>query len=442
MSSHTKTPIYREGFADASVIVRSGQASWLDARRQEAFVKFRAMGFPTSKHENWRTLDLGPILETSYEKVPETSTPKLDEAVIRGYRLSDDEERMVFVDGVFSPALSSIHDLPANTVLENLMSTFQKSNPSKVREHLASAVATETNSFALVNTFQFSDGVYLYIPDKVVLDKSIHILFVTSANPTPMVYYPRVLIVAGESARVRVVVNHVNKSTGKSLKNSVAEVYLAPNACVDFTEIVRGTKESYSHLARRFYLSKHSALNALSIVRQGAVTREDSHVEFLQPHAFASLKGLAVVSGNSQVFQHVNAQHNVPECTSRQFYKNILLGNARSEFNSLVFVHKDAQKSDSRQLNKNLLLSDKAQSFSRPQLRIDADDVQASHGATVGQLDRNEVFYLRSRGLSEKDARFLLTYGFAEEILEEVSSPSMRQELERFVEDEIRGALK
>jgi Fe-S cluster assembly protein SufD len=192
----------------------------------------------------------------------------------------------------------------------------------------------------------------------------------------------------------------------------------------------------------RFFLKKHSSLNALSFAQGGDSYQQESIVSFEDEHGFASLKGLNVLSGKSRIIQRATANHLKPHCASRQFYKNILSDDAKSEFDSLVFVDKNAVKSDSRQLNKNLLLSDKAQADTRPQLRIDNDDVSCNHGATVGQMEKDELFYLRSRGLKEEFARFILTYGFAEEILEELKPDYLREQLDRIVKDEIQKALK
>ncbi len=319
------------------------------------------------------------------------------------------QHRLVFLNGVYSENDSRINGLPPGVVLEAL---------SKGR------------------------GLALSIPDKVIVEELVHMLFfsINAGNAArPLSFSTDILIRAGASTRLKMVVDELSLGEARTESERTFETRLAPGACVNFYQIQRGGKGT-SVSTNRFYLKQHSDLEFFNFVQGGDVTRSDNEVHFEGEHGFCSLKGLAVLDGASQVVNRIKAYHKVPRCISRQFYKNILSDKSKSEFNSLVHVLKGALKSDSQQLNKNILLSDEAQARVQPQLRIDADDVACTHGATVGQLEKDELFYLTSRGLSKEVARFLLTYGFAEEILEGVEPAVLREELETLVKNGLQKA--
>ena len=406
----------------------------IETLRQEAQTQFKSLGYPNQKMEGWRYMDLAPLTGTRFV-VPQART--MDVREILRFRVAHDEERLTFVNGYFSRDLSMVRALPAGVALQNLADAMLGAQKEIVQRYLASHLKEEANAFAALNTSHFRQGAFLYLPDKAVMDKPVHILFLNTNEQEAPVVYPRILIVAGESARVKVTVTHRSLGLARFFKNSVTEAYLGPGACLDYSEFSRGSEGVLNHTANRFYLKKHAALNLLSFLQGASASREETLVEFEEEHAFASLTGLSVLQGNSQAFRHVTVNHRVGHCTSRQFFKNILTGKSKSEFNSLVFVHKDAQKSDSKQLNKNLLLSEFAQVFTRPQLKIEADDVSATHGATVGQLDENELFYLRSRGIKKEEAQLILTHGFAEEIIELAESPTLKKEWDELVKKEL-----
>lgn len=309
------------------------------------------------------------------------------------------QHRIVFANGVYSKENSQIGVLPEGVVLESLAS---------------------------------GKGISLSIPDKVIVDDIIHILFLSSGP-----YSSDVLIRAGASTRLKVIVNDLSSGSGAYESHKNFETRLEPGACVSFYRIKRGGAgvDTSTH---RFYLKRHGDLEFFEFTEGGDITRSDCEVHFEEEHGFCSLKGLSVLDGKSQVFNRIQVFHKTPHCISRQFYKNVLAGKSKSEFNSLVQVAKGAVKSDSRQLNNNILLSDEAQASTRPKLKIDTDDVACTHGATVGQLEKEELFYLRSRGLSKEYARFLLTYGFAEEVLEGVEPAILKEELETLVKTELQ----
>ena len=383
--------------------------------RADAFHRFEELGFPTRKLEAWKYLPLEQILNARFA-------------------LSTDAyESMIKISGH--------ENLPKGVIVEDLGKAIE-SAPELVRPYLAAGAQNEPNAFVSINTFAFKQGVFLYIPDGVTLSEPIHLLIGQSGgSPQPQVFYPRILVVAGEQTSFSVIADYVGFGNEKFFSNTVAEIYLGKGAALDFLQFQREPSEVFQFVTNRFFLKTDSSLNVRQFVRGGSVTRNENEVRFSGPRGQATLKGLSVLSGQSQVYQHAVVRHDVGDCSSRQFYKNILADQSKSEFNSLVFVEQEAKGSHSQQLNRNLLMSDAAEAFSRPQLQINTDDVQCTHGATVGQIEKDELFYLRSRGLSEKEARFVLTYGFAHEFVEEIASPLLRAQMEKLVSEELKRVI-
>ena len=428
----TQPKVYRESFSKL-VVGKEKAGAWVKGLRQRAFERFKALGLPNAGLEAWKYINLEPLLDATYLLPEHGHTKGVD---------ANEKNRLVFMNGIYSPELSSVDPLPKGVILENLASSLD-TREKLIKPYLGFGLESEANAFAAINTFSFRDGAFLYIPENTVIEGAIRLLFISFAEKkTPFVFYPRVLVRMGDHSTAKLIVDHVGLREAKSFGNTVCEIHLGVGASLDYTEIEQSPRDAFQFKTKRFYLKEQSSLNMLSFSQGGAVIRDETSVTFGGENGFASLKGLSVLKGASQIYQHANVYHESGRCVSRQFFKNILAGKAKSEFNSLVAVRPGAQKSDSRQLNRNLLLSDLARCYSRPQLRIDADDVSCTHGATVGQLEKDELFYLRSRGLSKELARLVMTYGFADEILEEIQDEALRGGLETLVREELERMIK
>ena len=279
------------------------------------------------------------------------------------------------------------------------------------------------------------EGIQIVVPDLAVVDQPIHLKL---EHP----FVKRLRVKAGRSTRLNLILDEHAADGVIDESRLDSEFTLASGACVKVIHIRRGGAKAKRSSKNLYHLGNHSDLEVFTFVNEGALTLSDHVAEFEGEHAFASFKGLSVLKGNSMVQDRLIADHSAAHGTSRQFYKNILAGSARSEFNSLVAVKTGAIKSDSRQLNKNLLLSENARAEARPELRIDADDVSCAHGAAVGRIDKDELFYLRSRGLSESLARYVMTLGFAEEMLTDLEPAGIREELRALVKLRLREALR
>lgn len=432
MKTVEQSKIYRESFA----ALQNGD--WFDARRREAFGRFKTLGLPTRREAIWKNVPFERVLDAAYAASCEDCLETADRKILELYFLSHDEKnRVVFINGFYSKKFSSRQALPAGAVLTDLPSAI-RDEENLVKPYLARDAAAETDAFAAINTFSFSDGAFLYVPAGVKADSPVHFLFVNvGQSPEAIVYYPRILAVLGPSAKASIVINHVELSKEAHLMNAAAEFYLEEGALLDAVELQRADGTGAHFLATRFHLERQSRVEATFFVQGGSLTRHDVRADLCGEGGEARLKGLTVLKGESQAFFNATASHLVPRGGSDQFFKSIVADKARSEFDSMVYVAKGAVKSSSRQLNKNLVLSDTAEAFSRPQLQIDNDDVSCAHGATVGQLEKAELFYLRSRGLSQEVARFLLIYGFAEEIIEDLAEGPLRAHVETVLNHEL-----
>jgi Fe-S cluster assembly protein SufD len=417
--------------------------AWIGEKRQAALARFLALGIPTRKNDDWKYVDLGPVMAADYAEACDDCLERADKKVLELYFLSHAEKnRMVFVNGYYSKKFSSVKELPRGVVLEDLR-TAARDHAELVRPYLAKNIATEKNALAAVNAFHFDDGLFLCVPSNVEFKTPVHVLHVNvGQGGEPIVFYPRVLVVLGAGASASVVVNHVELSREEHLMNAASEFYLGENAKLDLVSIQRAENHGSHFYADRFELERGARADATFVVRGGGLTRTDASADLKGEGAEASFKGLSILSGSSKAYANAAANHLVPRCSSRQYYKNVVAEEAKAEFASLVFVEKGAVKSDSKQLSRNILLSETAQAFARPQLQILNDDVACAHGATVGQLDKDELFYLTSRGLSKDVARYLLIYGFAEEIIDEIADPTLKAQLEEMVRLELERLVK
>lgn len=281
------------------------------------------------------------------------------------------------------------------------------------------------------------------VAPNTALGETVHLLFVqTGEKGKAVAFYPRVSIAVAEGAKLDVVVDRVSLADEIFFSSGAVEATVGARGLLRYTELQRYGRSGYDLSSAQFNLENHAELSARFFTHGGTLSRGTATVRFGGENASAELKGLCLLSGESQALQTVEADHATGKCVSRQFFKSILGGSSRFEFDSLVRVRSEAQKSDSRQLCRNLLLSEQARGIARPQLRIDADDVACAHGATTGQLDKDELFYLRSRGLSREIARYMLVYGFAEEILEDFGEGALRESLERIIGDELAEIVK
>ena len=395
----------------------------LQELRQRGREGFAALGLPSRRQEEWRFTRLKSIEDDIFAP-PDVVAASID---ISPWRVSD-AHLLVFVDGIFSPDVSDVSDLPDGVVISNLV-LATASESGAVSKHLGSLAGLERHPFAALNTALVADGAFIHLPAGVELERPIQLVFVSGSEGRPTLSAPRILIVAEAASRATVLEQHLGDG-GSSLSCPVSEILLAEDAVLDHV-VVQEEDPTARHLAvRQIHLAAASRYSGQTVSLGGALARTDIDVILDGEGSTASLDGLYLVDGAQQADTHLTVRHARPNCESHQLYKGILAGSSRAVFNGRIIVDQDAQKTDANQANRNLLLSDGATVHSNPQLEIFADDVRCTHGSTVGRLDEEAIFYLRSRGIARDEAIRLLTLAFAGEVLERLPVDELRERLE------------
>jgi Fe-S cluster assembly protein SufD len=406
----------------------AGEPAALQALRREAIERFAKMGFPTLRQEEWRLTNVAPIVQGTFHR-PAGDPDALSPGRLTPYAF-DAAARLVFVDGRFSPRLSSLGELPAGTIAASLGEVLAR-DPGRVEPWLGRFARLDRNPFVALNTAFLRDGAFLYIPRGAVTGP-IHLLFLSSGEEgRPTLSFPRNLFVADESSRTTIVETYAGE--GAYFTAPVTELVAGPGAVIDHYKVQRESLGAFHMATFQVQAERASVPSSHSISIGGALVRNDVNAVLDGEGIDCILNGLYFADGRQVVDNHMRVEHAKPHCASHELYKGVLDGKSRAVFNGLIHVHKGAQKTDAKQSNRNLLLSRDAIANSNPQLEIYADDVRCTHGSTVGQLDEDAVFYLRSRGIGAEAARSLLTYAFASDIVARIKVEPVRRDLEEFL---------
>lgn len=410
-----------------SEAVRNG-GSWTYPLRKAAIDRFAEAGFPTSRDEDWKYTNVAPIAKLCFERAPVPSGVTLKAFDFQ--KLA--KNRVVFVDGHFWEALSSVHGLPNGVRAGSLLRALTD-HTAEVEPHLGRHASYRDHAFVALNTAFMEDGAFVYIPRGQVVEEPIHLLFLSTSSEQPSVSYPRNVIVVDSDSEVKIIESYLGIDDGVYLTNGVTEVVAGENAVIDHCGLVREGQKAFHVGTLQAHLGRNSNFTTRSITLAGALVRNDVNVLLDGEGIECILDGLYLGSGEQHIDNHTRIEHIKPHGTSRELYKGILDGKARAVFNGKIIVHKDAQKTDAKQTNKNLLLSEAASVDTKPQLEIFNNDVKCSHGSTIGRLEEDAVFYLRSRGIDLEGARDLLTYAFASEVIRRIKVESVRAGVDDFV---------
>jgi Fe-S cluster assembly protein SufD len=416
--------------AATAAIERPALPGLLAGIRRDGTARFEQLGVPTRHSEEWRFTSLAG-LDSAPRVVAEGGHP-----LTRGLgRPLAGSHRLVLVDGWLRPELSDLEGLPREVIAGGLLDVAS-SRPDLLEPHLDRLAELDDHPFAALNASQLRDGLVLWLPSGITVDRPIELLLVASEHDRPTVVLPRVLIVAGRASSVSVVQRSIGGSAD-TLSCSVTEVVLDEGAVVDHSFALEDHADAIHLSATDVRQQRDSVFRSRFIALGGGLVRNDLGVALRGSGADASLDGLYLSSGNQHVDSHLRVHHTTPHCTSHQLYKGILDGRSRAVFNGRIVVDPGAQKTDARQSNRNLLLSDTALVNSNPQLEIFADDVRCTHGSTVGRLDEDAVFYLRSRGLDRASAESLLTWAFASEVVDRIRPEGLREHIRGAVLDRL-----
>ena len=418
----------RQSWAMALEQRPQGAPRWLQDLRERAAARFTALGFPTVRDEEWRFTNVAPIAAAEF-KLAGTEPAMITEADLAGYLYSDAEHRLVVVNGAFSRALSRVEGLPAGVLVGSLAAAVTE-QPEIVQRYLGQLADFATRAFTALNTALAADGAFVYIPDGVVLEKPLHLLYVSTNGDAPIMTSARSLIVAGDRTQARIVETFTGARGAAYFTNAVTELVAGENAVIDHYKVQEESFEAFHVAAMHVHAARGANVSSHSFSLGGKLVRNDVNALLDGDGAECTLNGLYLADGDRLVDNHTMIDHAKPHCPSHEVYKGILGGKARAVFNGKIVVRQDAQKTDAKQTNRALLLSDNASINTKPQLEIFADDVKCTHGAAIGQLDDDAIFYLRARGLTFFEARDMLIHAFAGQILDRVKIDSLKQALE------------
>jgi len=422
---------YAESFGGFENSAPSHDLAWLKKLRHEGFARFREAGFPTMRDEDWRFTNPSAITKTAFDPARNGHNLPSQEA-LAPFRMAGVASRLVFVDGRFAAALSSIGELPKGVTVASLASEIAK-NPTVVEKHLGQYLSLERDCFSALNTAFLEDGAYVHVPKGVVLEDPVALLYVSTEHDSPAVSHPRNLIVVEENGQATVVEDYISLGASEALCNTVTELVAGDHAVVSHYMIEREHTSAYNVSTLRIQQGRAADVASHSILLGGALVRNNVHPVLAGEGGECLINGLFIGDGRQHLDNHMLVEHASPHCGSRQFYNGILDGRAHGVFHGRIIVHKDAQKTDAKQTNRNLLLSDTAQIDTKPQLEIYADDVKCTHGATIGQMEENALFYLRSRGIDETSARRLLLVAFASECTDRMKEGPVRAHVEKLI---------
>jgi Fe-S cluster assembly protein SufD len=402
-----------------------GGSRWLQDLRDHAASRFVELGFPTVRDEEWRFTNVAPIASTEFRPAP---AARVTAEALDAFVYADAPFRLVVVNGRFAPELSRTAGLPTGVRFGSLAAAATD-HADVVGRYLGQLADANNRAFAALNTAFTHDGAYVFVPDGIVLEQPLQLLFVTAGDGTIM-SHPRSLIVAGDRSQARIVETYVSAPGVKHFSNAVTEVVAGENAVVDHYKVQEESVDAFHVASMHIHAARSSNVSTHAFTLGGRFARNDIIAVLDGEGAEATLNGLYLADGDRLVDTHTTIDHAKPHCPSHEIYKGILGGNARAVFNGKIIVRQDAQKTDAKQTNRALLLSDHATINTKPQLEIFADDVKCTHGAAIGQLDEDALFYLRTRGLTFAEARDLLIHAFAGEILERVQIAPLRSALE------------
>ncbi len=421
-----------------------GSSSWMARLRESAMDRFEQLGFPSVKEEEWKYTNVAPISKANFEPIigPSDAGKALIPAEIASVSYAETEtSRIVFQNGsLIQPQVSG---LPAGIVAIDLVEAIAHEKYGVlIREHLARNADYNANGFTALNTALFSSGAFVLIPREVVLESPLHLLFISDSLEANPATFPRVLIVAEDNSRASIIESYVGLNHGSYFTNAVIEIVLKDGARLEHYKIQRESAGAFHVATTSADLGSNSSYDTTTINFGAQLSRHDIQVTMNHEGAECWVDGLYMIGDGQHTDTHSVIDHQQPHCTSHQLYKGILDGKSHAVFNGKIFVRHGAQKTDAMQTNKNLLLSNEARIDTKPQLEILADDVKCAHGAAVGQIDENELFYLETRGIHPDLAKNLLTYGFAEEVIGKIKIDSIRTQLDEAVLNRINARLE
>ena len=436
--AETSTARYVDAFAEREPTLPGHHLEWLRGVRREAIDAFSRTGFPTPRNEHWKYTNVAPIERRRFD----LSAPSSGAAPAGGpgghVPKGCASPCLVFVDGRIDRELSNVGALPPGVRIEDFTHVVER-DCGFLQGRLGRIVSPEKTAFTALNAAFMDAGAVVRVAPDTVADEPISLVFISGSPECERAYCPRIVVAAGAGSRVAVVEHFVGRDGTVYLDNVVTEIEVGQDASVEHYKVQRASVGAYHVAAVQAKLAAGASFRSCAISLGARLSRHDIDATLDHEHARCSLDGLYVANGRQHVDFHTNVEHVAPRCESQEYYKGIAGGRGRGVFNGRILVHPQAQKTEAHQTNRNLLLTRNAEIDTKPQLEIHADDVKCSHGATIGQLDEQMLFYMRSRGIPESAARGMLTYGFARDVVDRIDRPELRESIGATVLEHLPG---
>ncbi|NWF51038.1 MAG: Fe-S cluster assembly protein SufD [Ignavibacteriaceae bacterium] len=399
--------------------------------RKSAFEEFRKLPLPTQKDEEWKYTNISPLLDYNFSRSAKKTDVSPD-AVSKFLFDKMEHSLIVFINGRFSSELSKLTDIPKGVVIGSINEAIKENNPI-VMKHLAQYAGFKNNIFTALSTAYTIDGAFIYVPDGINVADPVHIIFLTRAGNEKIITQPRNLFIAGKNSRISIIEHYVSDEASVYFTNAVTEIVAGENGIVDHIKLQEESINSF-HISRMEVDQERNSNFSSHLISYGAeISRNDFNTRFNDQGGECMLNGLFLINGEQLFDAHTMIDHAKPHCKSHEHYKGILQDKSKGVFNGKVMVRQDAQKTNAFQQNNTILLSDNAVMNSKPQLEIFADDVKCSHGATIGKLDENSMFYLKSRGIGDEAATAMLIHAFASDVITSIKIEALRDYIEEII---------
>ena len=399
--------------------------------RKEAISNFSELSFPNTKDEEWKYTNIAPLLKYNFK--PSLVKGNITDEQVNKFLFDQLEHNLlVFVNGHFDEKLSRIKNLPNGVVAGSIADAIKQKSPV-IEKHFGKYADFKSQIFTALSTAYIKDGAFIFVPDGKIIKDAFHILLLTTSGDDKILTQPRNLFVAGKNSQVTIIEHYSSLYEDIYFTNAVTEIYADESAVVDHIKLQEESKKSF-HIGRmEVDQERASNFSSHSISFGADLSRNDFNTRFKDEGGESTLNGLFLIEGTQLFDVHTMIDHAKPHCNSHEHYKGILDDKSRGVFNGKVMVRKDAQKTNAFQENNNIILSDDALINTKPQLEIFADDVKCSHGATIGQLDKDSMFYLKSRGISEETARTILIHAFAIDVIKSIKVQPIKDYIEEIL---------
>ena len=427
-------------FTQNQSVYEDGSASFMNDARKTAIVKFKEKGIPSKRNEEYKYTDLRPAFQNDYSVVPKYISQEINlHEMFKCDVPQLNSHIILLINGWYYNQNRMATHLPQGVICGSLHHIANE-QPELVEKYYNKQAGLSDDPMANLNTALAKDGLFLYVPDNTVIEKPIQIINILNSKENTFAIQ-RNIFVLGKNSEVKIVFCDHTLNQNYYIVNNLSECFVGADARLSFSSIQNQHNGAVNNTHMFVTLQRQSVLNTNSITLNGGIVRNNLKVKFEGEYAQASINGLAVADENQHVDNFTAIDHAVPNCSSNQLYKNILDGKASGSFSGKIHVFRDAQKTEAFQRNNNVILTEDAEMYTKPQLIIDADDVKCSHGATIGRIDEDALFYLRARGIGEREARLMIMSAFANEVLSKIGSDALQERIEELVDKRLRGEL-